>query len=99
MHYAKSFPFTGRVGRDEFVNSEILPVCLNSQTLASEILSGKSSVDANVLYANAAYVQPPAAVPNREDHALDACVTQEIDPNNPVSCSVSFYVFFSGSRK
>ena len=56
-------------GRCTTLISEILPVCVNSQKLASEILSGKSSVDANALNANAAYVQPPAAVPNRVDHA------------------------------
>jgi hypothetical protein len=52
-------------GRCTTLISEIIPVCVNSQKLASEILSGKSMADANAV--DAAHVQPPDAVPNRAD--------------------------------
>jgi hypothetical protein len=55
-------------GRCTTLISEIIPVCVNSQKMASEILSGKPSADAHAVNANAAYVQPPASFPNRLDH-------------------------------
>jgi hypothetical protein len=51
-------------GRCTTLISEIIPVCVNSQKLASELLSGKPSVDANAVNANAGHVQPPPAVPS-----------------------------------
>ncbi len=60
-------------GRCTTLISEIIPVCVNSQKLASEILSGKPSAEANAI--NPAHViavnnaaQSPDADLNRVDH-------------------------------